>query len=83
MERARCEAELYGGPEMPSAGQYLWGWFLELHRARGGGFGPAPLGFAEIAAWSGLRGVRLTPWEVEILRDLDASWFAAQAEKVA
>ena len=66
---------------MPPAGAYLWSWFLELHRARGGGFGPAPIGFTEIAAWSRLRGLVLTPWEVEVLRDLDSTWLAAQAEK--
>lgn len=51
---------------------YLWDWFLELHSARtSSGFGPAPIGFAELAAWARL--TRRTPsaFEVMALRALD------------
>lgn len=80
MERARCEAELYGGPERPPAGDYLWGWFLELHRVRGGGMGPAPITFQDLEAWARMRALRLAPWEVEVIQDLDTTWMNAQAE---
>jgi hypothetical protein len=40
--------------------------------------GPGPIGYTEIAAWAGLRGLRLTPWEVEALTALDHAWMAQQ-----
>ncbi len=62
-------------PRPPAAALYLFGWFNELSGGRqSNGFGPAPFSFAEIAAWSELRGVRLAPWEVDCLKLLDRLW---------
>lgn len=59
-------------PPLPAAAQRLWGWFAELDAARGSnGWGPNPIGWAELAAWQQLAGVQLTPWEAETLRTLD------------
>lgn len=64
---------------------HVWGWFLDLHRARGGaGMGPESLSYREIAAWASLTGQRLEPWELDALRALDEAWMeqaAAQLEK--
>lgn len=35
-----------------------------------------PISFGEIASWAGLTGRRLVPWEVDLLRALDAVWLA-------
>lgn len=68
--------------ELPDLGAYLWAWFVELSAARSGnGFGENPIGYTEIAAWAALTGRDLTPWEVSVLRRLDAVTLAAWAEK--
>src|SRR5437879_6395898 len=57
---------------------YLWGYFLELHAARGSnGFSPTTLTFSEIGRWSALIGIALEAWEVMVIRRLDAEWFKA------
>ncbi|WP_424813570.1 phage tail assembly chaperone [Roseococcus sp. YIM B11640] len=80
MERERAEEEL-SGPPKPEAAAYLWDWFLEMHRARGGGMGPAAITHQDIEAWGRLKGVRLAPWELEAIQALDGTWLAVQAEK--
>lgn len=42
------------------------------------GFGLNPLSFAEIQAWAALTGVEPTPWEVSLLKRLDAVTLANQ-----
>ncbi|WP_435406470.1 phage tail assembly chaperone [Pseudomonas juntendi] len=82
VERAagRRPAQL-DGPELPAAVDHVWGWYLELHAARGGsGFGPSPIGFTEMAAWAALTGNHPSPWEVETLRALDQAHLDHQAE---
>jgi hypothetical protein len=79
---AKYAAEL-SGPECPEEARYLWAWFMELHRARPqGGMGPGAIGYPDIQAWCGLRGVRLAPWEVEVLTALDHAWLVAQVKAV-
>lgn len=59
----------------PSATAYLWSWFHELSSQRQSGMnGPLPLTYQEIEAWSKLSRIRLAPWEVSVLRRLDAAW---------
>ncbi len=62
-------------PRPPQALLYLFGWFNELSSGRQSyGFGPAPFTFAEILAWSALKGVRPRPWEVDCIKTLDRMW---------
>lgn len=69
-------------PEPPPAEvDHLWRWFLDLHEARGGGFGVQPIGYAEIDAWARLTGLLPTPWEVSALRRLDGVYLSHVAEK--
>jgi hypothetical protein len=72
MERATGEAapELRIAP-LPSGCKLLWDTFLELHNARGGGMGPAPISWRDLHAWQEMRGVRLTPWEVDTVMAMD------------
>ncbi|WP_435052260.1 phage tail assembly chaperone [Geoanaerobacter pelophilus] len=68
-------------PPMPAEVEHIWTWFQELSATRGGGFGPAPITYQEIEAWSRLTGNRPTPWEVTQIKMLDAEYFAWQDEK--
>jgi len=78
--REELEAELHGAP-LPPAAAYLWGTFLRLHTRRGNnGFGVLPLSWSEIDAFCRLSGVRLAPWEVEIVEALDDAYMAEQVK---
>lgn len=50
-------------------------WFWELHAGRtGNGFGPDPITWPAIDAWSRVTGTDLQPWEVRALIRLDCLW---------
>jgi hypothetical protein len=63
---------------------HLFDWFVELSDCRkftviagpagGGGCFPDPLSPLEILSWSELSGVRLTPWEFGVLKEMDRAW---------
>lgn len=54
---------------------------MRLSTRRGGtGYGPAPISWSDIAAFQRVAGVRLAPWEVEIIEMIDAI-FLAQVDK--
>ena len=60
--------------------------FLDLSAARGGtGYGPLPVTFPEIEAWTRLYG-SLEPWEINLIRELDRVWMTdakARIDKAA
>lgn len=58
-------------PPLPPGCQLVWDTFIELHNARGGGMGPSPIAWRDVLAWQEVRGVQLTPWEVDTLMALD------------
>jgi hypothetical protein len=63
---------LGAGPPMGT--EALWNVFLSLNNSRGsGGFGPAPISLSSIAAYSKLYSVRFTPWELDVLLELDST----------
>ncbi|MDD2367336.1 MAG: hypothetical protein PHN84_14350 [Desulfuromonadaceae bacterium] len=68
-------------PEFYPAVEHLWQWFQELSGTRGGGFGPAPLTYAEIAAWQRVMQTHPTPWEIAIIKHLDNLYFKYLADK--
>ncbi len=67
-------------PDVPGAASHVWAWFWELDGTRSAGMGLSPIGFGEIAAWAGLTGEIIRPWEVRALRAMDAERLAATAE---
>lgn len=68
-------------PEVPPAGQRVWGIFLDLNATRGSnGFGPLPIAYSEIAAWSSLR-EPVRPFELDIIRALDEAMLKAATER--
>lgn len=67
--------------EPPDQVEYLWRWFGEISLARGSsGWGPLPISYMEIDAWSRLTSTVLEPWEVDAIRRLDMIYLSAQAE---
>lgn len=69
------------GPDLPPAGEHVWGWFSELSSARGStGFGPAPITYADIVAWARLMAVRPLPWEVRAIKALDSEFIIAASQ---
>lgn len=71
------------GPELPADGAHVWAWFLELSAGRGSnGFGPNPISYLDLLAWSLLTGTITRPAEVEAIMALDRAWMAAQVGMV-
>ncbi|MEG2140689.1 MAG: hypothetical protein RRY20_07885 [Bilophila sp.] len=67
--------------DVPDDGAYLWNWFQELSSGRGNnGFGPSPLGWADMAAWAQLTAIPLTPYETLTLRSMDTAYLTACAD---
>lgn len=64
-------------PEV-GTGARLLGYLYEIGPTAPGGMGPAAISNQEIAAWCGLSGVRLTPWEAKTLRALSREYIAEQ-----
>lgn len=54
----------------PSVGRPLW-WAFNTMARQYGMSGPQPLSCSEIDAWQRLHGIRLTPWELEIIHGFD------------
>ncbi len=68
------------GPDMPPDGAHVWVWFLALCEGRSSsGFGPNPISYLDILAWSLLTGTIVRPSEVAAIMALDREYFVAQA----
>lgn len=74
-------ATLTGEPKLLQAGQHIWNWYNQLSATRGGGFGPAPITYQEIRAWSKLMQTRPQPWEIDLIMMLDRIWFEMWADR--
>ena len=69
-------------PEIPHCLQHIWGWFWELHQARGAGFnGPLPLSYTEIQAWIDVKGIKIWPCEIGVIKEMDAKFMEHVAKK--
>lgn len=78
--RALGASVLNDAPPCPPELEHVWEWFDSLNTGRGSnGFGPSPLSFGEIAAWSALTGNDPTPWEVDLLKALDLTYLKEMA----
>lgn len=75
LEQAGKEVEI---PEVPYGYFYLVRWFGELDSTRGSnGFGPNPITYPDIDAWSRLTGANPESWEVSVIMKMDAARRAA------
>lgn len=79
---ARATGKKVEAPEVPPGVGYLWAIFTNLHRARGsGGFGPNPIGWQDILAYSTLMRIDFAPWEVEAIRALDDAFLETRSNE--
>jgi hypothetical protein len=68
---AEYQAEL-SCPPLPIALDYLWRIYHRLRRRKGGnGFGSSPIEWPDIDAFLRQARIRLDPWEIGVLEDLD------------
>lgn len=69
-------------PPLPEALGYLWNAFLRIRRRKGtDGMGNVqPIGWGDLDAFDRLSGLRLKPWEIDIIEQLDAVYLAARAK---
>jgi hypothetical protein len=68
-------------PAFPEAMRYLWRAFIRIRRRNAGnGFGATPVTWADLDAYSRLSGLRLLPWEIEIIELLDDALLASYRE---
>ena len=78
----KVPAMIANAPPMPRGCAQLWADFNELHGSRGStGFGFARITFADLKAWQEVRGVRLTPWEIDQIRKADDLWLSEYAPR--
>lgn len=69
--RRDYEAQL-ACPPLPDALAYLWRAFVRLRRRKGSnGFAVSPIEWPDFDAFLRLSGVRLAPWEISAIEDLD------------
>jgi hypothetical protein len=69
-KRAELEAQLET-PPLPDELAYLWHAFCRLSARRRSGFSIEPIGWADLDAFVRLTGVRLAPWELQLIEMLD------------
>ncbi|MBP2495381.1 hypothetical protein ABID82_002286 [Methylobacterium sp. PvP062] len=61
----------------PAALEHVWNWFCAVAATRGNnGFGLLPISYGEIAAWAALSRAEPTPWEISLIREIDAAVLA-------
>lgn len=72
------------GPPLPTDLAHIWGWFTELSAARGSsGFGPNPISYPDILAWTLLTGTVIRPAEIAAITAVDHAWLIDQAASAA
>lgn len=60
-------AELAAAPAVPDCAAHILDALFEVGPVKPGGMGAAPLGFSDLADWSALVGIDLTPWEARTI----------------
>lgn len=64
----------------PPFAAHVLDWWTALHRQRGASFGPAPLSYADIAAYLALTGESIRTHELDWLLAVETAWRQAQSE---
>ena len=69
-------------PPIPEAVSYLWNTFLRIRSRIGADAmgNPRPIAWADLDAFNRLSGLRLRPWEIDIIEQLDAVYLEAKAK---
>jgi hypothetical protein len=69
-KRAALEAELET-PPFPFELEHVWPAFCRLNARRQSGFSIEPIAWSDLDAFIRLTGVRLAPWEIQLIEMLD------------
>lgn len=65
-------------PEIPLYYRHVWGWFLDLNQARGGGgFGVSALTYPDLYTYFNLMGIEADREDVKALKVLDSLYLEA------
>lgn len=76
---AELEREL-ATPPFPFALHFIWSTYFRLRRRKASnGFGPAPIEWPDIVAFTAMAKFPLTPWEISLIEDIDDLFLAEQA----
>ena len=68
-------------PPFPEALRYVWNTYWRIRNRRGGnGWSASPIELGDIVDFINLSGMRLAPWEVEIIEALDDTWLASHQQ---
>jgi hypothetical protein len=78
-EAGKVDPRLFN--ECPAGGLELWKAYAQIGRSRPAGFGAAPISQQEIEAWQRNYGVRLTPWELDTLIEIDNAFMGVLKKK--
>lgn len=69
--------ELENEPEIPACLEHVWQWFWFLHSTRSSGMnGPLPISYLEINSWQETTHTPIRPFEVNIIKQLDATYLS-------
>lgn len=64
-------------PSFPMELEYLWHTYIRLRHRQAPGFsGPAPVGWQDIDAFARRSGIRLAPWEIEVIEAIDDAFIS-------
>lgn len=78
----RAQAALADQPFFPIGTEYLFEWWHQVRSRKGGnGWGPVPIEWPDLYAWSRLMRLDPTPWELEVIGAIDDAWLADRAEE--
>jgi len=66
--------------ELPYELAHLWQYLLEVGPASSISLGVIPISYQEIQAWMSITKVRLSPWEIVLLRRCSQQWVSSQQE---
>jgi hypothetical protein len=71
-------------PPCPDEIKYLWQWFGDLSRGRNytGMGSPLPLSSTEILSWMTITKIRLTPWELDVIKSMDSIHLQSVNEQI-
>jgi hypothetical protein len=68
-------------PEISDGLARVWSIFRDLSMARGSnGFGPTPISWSEILAWSALMREPLEIWEIQAIRYIDVIYLSVASK---
>ena len=68
-------------PELPAEVAELWRAFLRLSGRRARGMDLHPISYEAIAVYQRLYRYEFSPWEIEMIEELDGAWMLAAIER--